>query len=63
MLGSSLDVMKFRKFIKDYAKITIALTELTKGSNQNKPFKWTKECEATFKTVKSILIKSPQMYF
>lgn len=46
----------FRKFIKDYAKIAIPLSDLLK---QNRPFIWKQEQQAAFLTLKSILSTNP----
>lgn len=55
-LGSS---SFFRKHIKNYADITLPLTNLIKDSNNNIPFKWTEDCEKAFIKIKEILTNPP----
>src|ERR1044072_9162582 len=42
----------YRRFVKDYAKLTSPLTQLTK---KNQPFAWTEKCEASFQELKERL--------
>ena len=46
----------YRKFIKDYAKITIPLNQLLKKNNR---FKWTAECEEAFTELRKRLTTAP----
>ena len=48
----------YRKFIGDYARIALPLTDLTKKSLPDK-VKWSEECERAFNTLKEVLCKSP----
>src|ERR1044072_4351650 len=45
-----------QSFIKDYAKLTSPLTQLTK---KNQPFAWTEKCEASFQELKKRLTTAP----
>ena len=45
-----------RKFIKDYAKISLPLNKLTKKDVQ---WSWTEECESAFKMLKEKITSSP----
>ena len=46
----------YRRFAKDYAKLTSLLTQLTK---KNQPFAWTEKCEASFQELKKCLTTAP----
>ena len=46
----------YRRFVKDYAKLTSPLTQLTK---KNQPFAWTEKCEASFQELKKRLTTAP----
>lgn len=46
----------YRRFIKDFAKISIPLTRLTR---KNQVFAWTEECEKAFGRLKEALIQAP----
>ena len=50
----------YRKFIKNFAKISSPLTQLTK---KNQRFKWTKESQESFDTLKSKLTSPPILSF
>ena len=46
----------YRKFIKDYSKISSHLTKLTRKGAK---FKWTPECEEAFQKLKAKLTSAP----
>lgn len=46
----------YRKFVKDYAKITVPINELL---HKNYEFKWTDKCQTAFDTLKSALTSAP----
>ena len=46
----------YRRFIKDFANISITLTRLTR---KNQVFAWTEECEKAFGKLKEALIQAP----
>lgn len=47
-----------RRFIKDYSKIAIPLTELTM---KDKTFSWTKQCEQAFQQLKNASTEAPTL--
>ncbi|KAH7551149.1 reverse transcriptase [Bipolaris maydis] len=51
----------YRKFIKDYSKITAPLTEITKKGNR---FQWEQEHQEAFERIKQIFLEAPvlEMY-
>lgn len=55
-LGSS---SFFRKHIKNYAEITLPLTNLIKDYNKNNKFKWDEKCEDAFNKIKQLLTNPP----
>lgn len=46
----------YRRFIKDYAKITVPLTDLLK---KDKPFEWTMKAEESFRELKDNMTNAP----
>ncbi|XP_073045319.1 uncharacterized protein [Primulina eburnea] len=46
----------YRRFIKDFAKIAVPLTQLTRKDN---PFLWNDECEKSFCKLKEMLTSAP----
>ena len=46
----------YRKFVKDFSKISGPLTKLTK---KHEKFKWTSDCEEAFQELKSKLTTAP----
>ena len=48
----------YRKFIGDYARIALPLTDLTKKFLPDK-VKWSEEYECVFNTLKQLVCKSP----
>ncbi|XP_073031300.1 uncharacterized protein [Primulina eburnea] len=46
----------YRRFIKDFAKIVVPLTQLTRKDN---PFLWNDECEKSFCQLKEMLTSAP----
>ncbi|XP_057529846.1 uncharacterized mitochondrial protein AtMg00860-like [Amaranthus tricolor] len=46
----------YRRFVKDFLKITRPMTNLMK---KDKKFEWTKECEGAFQTLKERLTTAP----
>ena len=46
----------YRMFVKDFSKISSALTQLTK---KDKPFVWTSACEQSFQELKERLVTAP----
>ena len=46
----------YRRFIKDFARIAIPLTKLTK---KEQPYVWTEKCEQAFSSLKKALIEPP----
>ena len=46
----------YRKFVKDFSKISSSLTKLTK---KHAKFKWTPECEEAFQKLKLRLTTAP----
>ena len=48
----------YRKFIENYAKIALPLTDLTKKCLPDK-VNWTEECDTAFKTLKRALCQAP----
>lgn len=50
----------YRKFIKDFAKITLPLYALTK---KDVPFVWTQECEDAFQMLKQSLLTAPILQY
>jgi hypothetical protein len=49
----------YRKFIKNFAKITAPLTNLLKKSGRT--YKWFGACNEAFETLKGILVKAPML--
>ena len=49
----------FRKHIKQYAKLTLPLTDAIKSYNQTKQFLWDSKCEQAFRDLKNILTTPP----
>ncbi len=49
----------YRKFIKNFVKITTPLTNLLKKSFET--YDWDKVCGKTFETLKGILVKVPML--
>jgi hypothetical protein len=49
----------YRKFIKNFAKITILLINLLKKSS--KTYEWNEACDEAFETLKDILVKPPML--
>jgi len=47
----------YRKFIKNFAKIAAALTNLLKKSAMT--YEWEGACDKAFETLKGILVKAP----
>ena len=47
-----------RRFIKDYSKIAVPLTELTM---KDKPFSWTRQCEKAFQQLKQASVEAPTL--
>jgi hypothetical protein len=47
----------YRKFIKNFAKITTPLTNLLKNSSE--AYEWDEACNEAFETLKGILVKTP----
>jgi hypothetical protein len=47
----------YRKFIKNFAKITTPLTNLLKRSSET--YEWEEACNEAFETLKGILVKVP----
>ncbi len=47
----------YRKFIKNFAKITTPLTNLLKKSSET--YEWNETCNEAFETLKGILVKAP----
>ena len=45
-----------RRFVQDFSKISLALTQLTK---KGKPFVWTSACEQSFQELKERLVTAP----
>lgn len=50
----------YRRFVKDFSKITLPLTALLKKET---PFVWSPFCDEAFKTLKSIIVKPPILQF
>lgn len=50
----------YRKFVQDYAKISVPLTQLT---HKNSKFTWTPECQTAFDTLKQKLVSAPILTF
>ena len=50
----------YRRSVKDYAKITSPLTDLTKSGCK---FEWTEKCEIAFNTLKESLTNAPTLAF
>ena len=50
----------YRQFIKNYAKIALPLTRLTR---KNTPFEWTQECQEAFEHLKQQLVSEPILQF
>ena len=48
----------YRRFIADYAKLAMPLSDLTKKSLPDKVH-WTQECETAFRALKEVLCNSP----
>ena len=48
----------YRKFIGDYARLAVSLTDLTKKHNPDR-INWTPQCEEEFKMLKNSLCQSP----
>ena len=48
----------YRRFIKDYSKITVALTEATKKP-KGQLFQWTEACEQAFEDLKRAFVSRP----
>ena len=46
----------YRKFINNFAKLALPLSELTKD---NVAFKWSEDCESSFKILKNALVEAP----
>ena len=46
----------YHQFVKDFPKISVSLTKLTR---KDIPFIWTKECESSFQTLKEKLTTAP----
>jgi len=49
----------FRRFVKNFAKIAMPLTNLIKEFNATKKFQWTSECDSSFQELKTILTTPP----
>ena len=51
----------YRKFIRNYSRITTPLTEITK---KDVKFKWAKDCQDAFDTLKQMFLEAPvlEMY-
>lgn len=49
----------FRRFVKNFAKIAMPLTNLIKEFNSTKKFQWTSDCEKSFQELKTILTSPP----
>jgi hypothetical protein len=47
----------YRKFIKNFVKITTPLTNLLKKSSET--YEWDEACNEAFETLKGILVKEP----
>ncbi|MCP8719654.1 MAG: reverse transcriptase domain-containing protein, partial [Asgard group archaeon] len=52
----------YARYIKDYARIALPLTEALKGKNKKEKVDWTKECDESFNALKDKLVKSPVLY-
>jgi hypothetical protein len=52
-------VSHYRKFIKNFVKITTPLTNVLKKSSGT--YKWDETCNETFETLKGILVKAPML--
>ena len=50
----------YRKFIHYYSDKTFALEEILK---EDKEYEWTKECDASFDTLKRKLVEAPILRF
>ena len=46
----------YRRFVRDFSKISSALTQLTK---KGKPFAWAPACEQSFQELKKRLVYAP----
>ena len=46
----------YRRFVQDFAKISLLLTKLTK---KGVPFRWDDACEASFQNLKERLVAAP----
>ena len=46
----------YRRFVKDFSKITTPLTKLTR---KNQKFEWSAECENSFQELKQRLVTAP----
>jgi hypothetical protein len=51
----------YRKFIKNFAKIAMPLTNLLKKSFET--YEWDEACNEAFETLKGILLKAPMLKF
>ena len=50
----------YRKFVRHYSNMTYPLEELLK---ENQEYEWTEECDASFDTLKKILVESHVLQF
>lgn len=55
----------YRRFVKDFAKIAVALHDLTKEADEElrkkkfRPITWTEQCEVAFRRLKEALVSAP----
>ncbi|CDO76069.1 hypothetical protein BN946_scf184814.g2 [Trametes cinnabarina] len=52
----------YRRFVKDYARIALPLTQLTKKSVKGAPFKWSPEADSAFEALRDAILSAPVLH-